>query len=133
LTDRNIGPAVMPAAASQAGALLVGLAVPDDDLEAVFALLEVLDIERHELGATEGARKAHQQHGAVPQAFHVRAGGDRHGNDAFGRGRGFLPGRGPDGAADAAHRGLDPLIIRGDGMAGELMGVANRGDTAAER
>jgi hypothetical protein len=35
-------------------------------LKAELALLEVLDVEGHELGAAEGARKAHQQHGAVP-------------------------------------------------------------------
>jgi len=39
-----------------ARALLVGLAVPDGDLKAELALLEVFDIERHQLGAEEGAR-----------------------------------------------------------------------------
>jgi hypothetical protein len=38
-------------------------------LEAELALLEVLDVERHELGAPEGAGEAEQQQGAVAEAF----------------------------------------------------------------
>jgi hypothetical protein len=44
----------------------------------------------------------------------------------------FLRG-GPEAAADTAHRRLHPLVIRGDGMTGELVGVANRGDAAPQR
>jgi hypothetical protein len=47
-------------------AFLVGLAMPDGDLEAEFALLEILEVEGDELGAAEGAREADQQQGAVP-------------------------------------------------------------------
>ena len=49
------------------GALLVSLAVPDGDFEPELALLKVLDVECHELGAPEGTREADQQQGAVPE------------------------------------------------------------------
>jgi hypothetical protein len=41
--------------------LLVRLAAADGDAKALGRFLEVLDIERDELGATEGAGKAEQQ------------------------------------------------------------------------
>jgi hypothetical protein len=83
---RNTGPVVMFAptsqprsAATRAGgdsahdgddrplAFLVGLAVSDRDTEAFGGVFDVLDVERDELGASEGPGKSKQKQGAIAQ------------------------------------------------------------------
>ena len=50
----------------------------------------------------------------------------------LGHGWRLFAGRRPEGAADAPHRRLDHLGIGRDRMAGELVGVADRGNAAAD-
>jgi hypothetical protein len=63
-----------------ADAFLVRLRAPDCDQEAFGRLLEVIDVERHKLGAPEGTREAKQDDGAVTQRAKRRP-RCAHGND----------------------------------------------------
>src|SRR5262245_58347003 len=77
------------------GALLVGLALANRDPKARLGFLDVLDVERHKLRATERAGKAKQQQGAVAKRFDAVPGAERHRNDALGVAGVFLRGAVP--------------------------------------
>ena len=151
LIGRNSGPLVIPEAASHvlhgrdrlevpsvrdgdflALALLVGLGPADQHAEPVGDLNQVLDVERGKLGAAEGAGKAERQDGAVALAGQRLRGMRQHGGDDLdGRGR-LAAGGDADAAADAAHGRLDMRALGRVGLAGELVGVADRGEAAAD-
>jgi hypothetical protein len=94
-------------------AFLVGLGAADRYAQAFGRLLDVGDVQRDQLGAPERPGEAKQQQGAVAQCNQPCGSAyRRHGDDAL-RGRGgFLEGRRPESAADAAHRCPDLLVIR---------------------
>jgi len=92
-----------------ADSFLVRLRTPDCDQHALRGLLDVRDVERHELGAPEGTREAKQDDGAVSERT-KRCPRCAHGDDHV-RGRGSLAyGGGTDRAPNAGKDRVDLLV-----------------------
>jgi hypothetical protein len=113
--------------------LLVGLAAPDPRPQAVGRLRQVLHLQRHQLGASEGTGEAQRQQRAVPLADErVRAQRQHLLQHVRGGGRLALPGR-ADGAADTAQDGLHGLAAGRWLVAGDLVVVADGGSAPTDR
>ncbi len=119
-----------------AGAVLVGLAAPDGDAQALGHALDVGEPERHQLGAPEGPGHAEGQQRPVAHRAQVVAGdGAQHVAEHVGIG-GVLPDRGDAvAAADAGHDledGGRTFAGLGRLEPGAAMHPADRGQAAAD-
>jgi hypothetical protein len=90
---------------------LVGFAAADSNPEALGRFLDVLDIQGHQLGAAEGAGKADEQEGAVPNACQPAVRQRCHCDDPLGGRWRLLAGHGSKRAPDTPHRRPYPLVV----------------------
>jgi hypothetical protein len=113
-------------------AFLVGLRTPDCHQEAFGRLLEVLYVERHQLGAPEGTGEAKQDDGAVAERAQRRP-RCAHGNDHVRRGGSLAHGGRADRAPDARKHRLDLLVVRGRVIAGGAVEIPDCSEASPER
>src|SRR5690242_8309273 len=93
-------------------ALLVGLAPPDEDVDALLHESEVLDIEGRELGTAEAAGEAQEEHRPVADGEEVVLGSRvQHGLQRIEPDRCYppLPRAAPSG--DAGHNPANELVV----------------------
>jgi hypothetical protein len=108
-----------------------GLAAADGDAESLGRFLDVLEVQCDQLGAAEGARKANEQQGSVPNGRKPRPREWCHSYYALGGGGHLLAGRSTEGAPDTADGGPHTLIVGRQGQAGQLVRVTDRSNAAA--
>ena len=81
------------------------------DAQPLCRFLDVLEVQRDQLGAAEGTSKANEQQGAVANGRQPRPRERRHPYDALGGGGHLLAGRSTEGALNTADRRSHPLIV----------------------
>jgi hypothetical protein len=89
-------------------------------------LLEVLDVDRHELAAAEGTREAKQDDGAVTERAKRRP-SCAHGDDHVRGGGSLAHGGRADGTPDTREHRLDLLVVRGRVVASGAVEIPDRG------
>ena len=125
---RAVGNADLPSLS-----LLVRLTLSDDDGQTVVSSMNVPHVQPHQLGAAEGAGKADQQQGPVPDADEAVAQGVHHAADLGGDGGGFALLVGSFGAADACPDEADGGGSGRRFVSSGLMHLGDSGEPPAER
>jgi hypothetical protein len=97
------------------------------------AEFQIGHVEGDKLGSPEGAGESEQQNCAITQALRVGVGQGGHGDHLVGCSGGLAHRGAAHHAANAVHGCLDHLAAgRRIVVAGELVGIADRGDATAD-
>ena len=113
-------------------AILVGLAPADGDQQSLRGLLEILDVERDELGPTERPGESEQKHSAIAQCPKRAVAAGNHAEHKIGGRRLFAHRSGADRAPDAGQNGLHAFFRGRARLVGGAMEIPDRGETSAK-
>jgi len=116
------------------GALLIGLAVSHRDAQPIATLLQVGDIERHQLRSAEPSREPHYKECSVPKSGERVIGAGRQESPQLSRYyRCLLGGGGTKGTTDALHGGANqPVASKGGRVAGQLVCLGGGGESSLD-